>query len=56
MRIKEKTKRRQRRVKTVKSKHRYTVLAICELKVNELPEEFKSVRRMKKMDAMEEAM
>ncbi|KAK6342924.1 hypothetical protein TWF718_008302 [Orbilia javanica] len=39
MRIKEKTKRRQRRVKKVKSKHRYTVLRICELGVNELPEE-----------------
>ncbi|KAK6335964.1 hypothetical protein TWF730_003338 [Orbilia blumenaviensis] len=38
MRIKEKTKRRQRRVKKVKSKHRYTVLRICELEVNELPE------------------
>ncbi|KAI9778495.1 MAG: hypothetical protein M1839_008025 [Geoglossum umbratile] len=34
MRIKEKTKRRQRRVKTVRSKHRYTVLKISELKVN----------------------
>ncbi|EWC46007.1 hypothetical protein DRE_04800 [Drechslerella stenobrocha 248] len=40
MRFKEKTKRRQRRVKTVKSKHRYTVLRICELAVNRLPEEF----------------
>ncbi|KAF3165349.1 hypothetical protein EYR41_008557 [Orbilia oligospora] len=39
MRIKEKTKRRQRRVKKVKSKHRYTVLRICELGVNEWPEE-----------------
>ncbi|KAK6532886.1 hypothetical protein TWF281_007057 [Arthrobotrys megalospora] len=38
MRKKEKTKRRQRRVKTVRSKHRYTVLRICELGVNELPE------------------
>ncbi|KAK6504243.1 hypothetical protein TWF506_002448 [Arthrobotrys conoides] len=38
MRIKEKTKRRQRRVKKVKSKHRYTVLRICELGVNEWPE------------------
>ncbi|EPS38538.1 hypothetical protein H072_7686 [Dactylellina haptotyla CBS 200.50] len=37
MRKKEKTKRRQRRVKTVKSKHRYTVLRICELEVNDLP-------------------
>ncbi|RVD82655.1 mitochondrial 54S ribosomal protein bL21m [Arthrobotrys flagrans] len=38
MRVKEKTKRRQRKVKKVKSKHRYTVLRICELEVNELPE------------------
>jgi large subunit ribosomal protein L21 len=33
MRIKEKTKRRQRRVKTVKSKHKYTILRIAEVKV-----------------------
>ncbi|GAB7365137.1 hypothetical protein MBLNU230_g6226t1 [Neophaeotheca triangularis] len=33
MRIKEKTKRRQRRVKTVKSKHRFTVLKIREVRV-----------------------
>jgi hypothetical protein len=38
MRIKEKTKRRQRRVKTVKSKHRYTVLRITDLKVSTLEE------------------
>jgi len=34
MRIKEKTKRRQRKVKTVKSKHRFTVLRIKELDIN----------------------
>ncbi|KAL0936464.1 mitochondrial 54S ribosomal protein bL21m [Colletotrichum truncatum] len=34
MRFKEKTKRRNRKVKTVKSKHRYTTLAISELKIN----------------------
>lgn len=34
MRVKEKTKRRQRRVKKVHSKHRYTVLMISELVVN----------------------
>lgn len=33
MRIKEKTKRRQRRVKTVKSKHRFTILKIKEVRV-----------------------
>ncbi|KAJ1307920.1 hypothetical protein OPQ81_001997 [Rhizoctonia solani] len=33
MRIKEKTKRRNRRVRTVKSKHRYTVLRISELRI-----------------------
>jgi large subunit ribosomal protein L21 len=38
MRIKEKTKRRNRRIKTVKSKHRYTILRIQELKINS-PEE-----------------
>ncbi|KAK6505631.1 hypothetical protein TWF481_007522 [Arthrobotrys musiformis] len=38
MRVKEKTKRRQRRVKKVKSKHKYTVLRICELQVHDLPE------------------
>ncbi|KAH0565269.1 hypothetical protein GP486_001334 [Trichoglossum hirsutum] len=37
MRVKEKTKRRQRRVKTVRSKHRFTVLKISELKIH-LPE------------------
>ena len=36
MRIKEKTKRRQRRVKTVKSKHRFTILKISELKINSI--------------------
>ncbi|KAI9837689.1 MAG: hypothetical protein M1837_002704 [Sclerophora amabilis] len=38
MRIKEKTKRRQRRVKKVKSKHRFTVLRVAELKVKALEE------------------
>ncbi|KAM0714934.1 hypothetical protein Q7P37_009399 [Cladosporium fusiforme] len=33
MRTKEKTKRRQRKVKTVKSKHRYTILKIKELRL-----------------------
>jgi hypothetical protein len=33
MRVKEKTKRRQRHVKTVKSKMRYTVVRCIELKV-----------------------
>jgi len=36
LRIKEKTKRRQRRVKKVKSKHRYTILRVTDLKVNAL--------------------
>ncbi|KAI9761949.1 MAG: Ribosome biogenesis protein [Chaenotheca gracillima] len=36
MRIKEKTRRRQRRVKTVKSKHRFTVLRLAELKINDV--------------------
>ena len=34
MRIKEKKKRRNRRIKTVKSKLRFTVLKISELKIN----------------------
>jgi len=36
MRVVEKTKRRQRRVKRVRSKMRFTVLRVCELRV--LPE------------------
>ncbi len=36
MRIKEKTKRRNRKVKTVKSKHKFTILRIAEVKVNNL--------------------
>lgn len=36
MTIKEKTKRRQRRVKRVKSKHRYTVLKVMEITVRSL--------------------
>ena len=36
MRVMEKTKRRQRRVKTVKSKLRFTVLKIRELKIRSL--------------------
>lgn len=36
MRIKEKTKRRQRHVRQVRSKHRYTILKIKELQVNGL--------------------
>lgn len=38
MRLKEKTKRRQRKVKTVKSKHRFTVLKIKELRIKGLEE------------------
>lgn len=38
MRMKEKTKRRNRKVKTVRSKHKYTVLRITELKIK-APEE-----------------
>lgn len=38
MRIKEKTKRRQRHVKHVRSKHRYTILKIAELRVRSLEE------------------
>lgn len=36
MRIKEKTKRRQRRVKRVRSKHRFTILRVKELSVRGL--------------------
>lgn len=36
MRYKEKTKRRNRKVKTVKSKHKFTILRIAELKINDL--------------------
>ena len=38
MRMKEKTKRRQRKVKTVKSKHRYTILKVKEVRVRDLEE------------------
>jgi large subunit ribosomal protein L21 len=38
MRIKEKTKRRNRKVKTVRSKHKYTILRIAELRVKGLEE------------------
>ena len=38
MSIKEKTKRRQRRIKRVKSKHRYTVLRVMEVRVKTLDE------------------
>ena len=38
MMIKEKTKRRQRRVKTVRSKHKYTVLKVVQVKVKSLEE------------------
>lgn len=38
LRIKEKTKRRQRRVKKVKSKHRFTILRVKELKVRGVEE------------------
>lgn len=37
MRKKEKTKRRNRKIKTVKSKHRYSVLRIKELIINDIP-------------------
>ncbi|RFU25851.1 hypothetical protein B7463_g10487, partial [Scytalidium lignicola] len=36
MRTKEKTKRRNRKVKTVKSKHKFTILRISEIKINRL--------------------
>lgn len=36
MRIKEKTKRRQRHVRKIKSKHRYTILKISEVTVNDV--------------------
>ena len=38
MRVKEKTKRRQRRVKRVKSKMRFTVLRVSEVRVRGLEE------------------
>jgi hypothetical protein len=36
MRIKEKKKRRNRRINTVKSKHKFTILKIAEIKVKSL--------------------
>ncbi|KAE9373216.1 hypothetical protein N431DRAFT_438541 [Stipitochalara longipes BDJ] len=38
MRIKEKTKRRNRKVKTVRSKHKFTVLRVSEVRVRGLEE------------------
>ncbi|TAQ83327.1 hypothetical protein B7494_g8347 [Chlorociboria aeruginascens] len=38
LRIKKKTKQRNRKVKTVKSKHKFTILRIAEVKVNSLDE------------------
>ncbi|KAH8694136.1 hypothetical protein BGW36DRAFT_256289, partial [Talaromyces proteolyticus] len=38
LRIKEKTKRRQRHVQRVKSKHRYTIMRVMEVKVKSLEE------------------
>ncbi|CAD6447013.1 45ad46f3-2178-4f61-aa10-8a2e0cebd391-CDS [Sclerotinia trifoliorum] len=38
MRTKEKTKRRNRKIKTVKSKHKYTILRIAELRVKSVEE------------------
>lgn len=38
MRIKEKTKRRNRKVKTVRSKHKFTILKIAELRVKNIDE------------------
>jgi large subunit ribosomal protein L21 len=38
VRVKEKKKRRNRRVKTVRSKHKFTVLRISELKIKSLEE------------------
>ena len=38
MRIKEKTKRRQRHVKTARSKHRYTLLRVMEVRVKSVEE------------------
>lgn len=42
MREKEKTKRRNRKVKTIKSKHRFTVLRISELRIKS-PEELEAM-------------
>jgi len=36
LRIKEKTKRRQRHTRRIKSKHRYTILRIGELEVSDV--------------------
>jgi len=44
MRIMEKTKRRQRHVKHVRSKHKYTVLKISELEVSSLEEYEKALK------------
>lgn len=38
LRIKEKTKRRQRHVKTVKSKHKYTIMRVVDVKIKGVEE------------------
>jgi large subunit ribosomal protein L21 len=44
MRFIEKTKRRQRHIRTVKSKHRYTILRISEMQVKSLEEYEQAVK------------
>ena len=54
MRFLEKTKRRQRHVKTVKSKHRFTVLRIFELRVKgKLEDEEEGVGRVEGVEEVE---
>ncbi|KMU76607.1 hypothetical protein CISG_05750 [Coccidioides immitis RMSCC 3703] len=38
LRVKEKTKRRQRHIRRVKSKHKYTILRVMDVKVKTLEE------------------
>ncbi|RJE17112.1 Ribosomal protein, partial [Aspergillus sclerotialis] len=50
MRIKEKTKRRQRHVKHVKSKHRYTLLRVMDVKVKTVDEVMQMGPRLLRME------
>ena len=56
MRVVEKTKRRQRKVKTVRSKMRFTILRVKELRVLATEEERREERERELVEAEEEEL
>ena len=56
MRVVEKTKRRQRKVKTVRSKMRFTILRVKELRVLATEEERRHERERELVEAEEEEL